>query len=58
MRSLQSVLETEYGLTLAVWTLENVAGMTPDGRTLVGWGRNPAGEREAFRVVLDVRGAR
>jgi hypothetical protein len=52
MRSLQSVLETEYGLDLAGWNLQNASGITPDGSVIVGWGTNSAGQQEAFRVVL------
>jgi probable HAF family extracellular repeat protein len=58
MRSLESVLETEYGLDLAGWTLENAFGITPDGSVIVGWGKNPAGWREAFRAVLGAPSAR
>jgi hypothetical protein len=52
MRSLQSVLEMEYGLDLAGWTLENASGITPDGSVIVGWGKNLAGRQEAFRAEL------
>ena len=57
MRSLESVLETEYGLDLAGWHLQNASGITPDGSAVVGWGNNPAGQQEAFRAVLVVRSA-
>lgn len=52
MRSLQTVLETEHGLNLAGWHLQNASGLTPDGAVIVGWGTNPAGQTEAFRAVL------
>jgi probable HAF family extracellular repeat protein len=52
MRSLRSVLESEYGLDLTGWSLENASSITPDGLVIVGWGKNPAGHVEAFRVVL------
>ncbi len=50
MRELQSVLQTECGLNLTGWTLQSASGMTPDGRIIVGWGTNPSGRQEAFRV--------
>ena len=34
------------------WTLREVRAMTADGRVMVGNGENPAGQPEAFRVVL------
>jgi probable HAF family extracellular repeat protein len=52
MRSLQSVLETEYGLNLTGWQLQNASGIAPDGSVIVGWGKNPAGQQEAFRAML------
>ncbi len=53
MRKLQTVLQTEYGLNLTGWTLQNASGITPDGNVIVGHGINPSGKQEAFRVVLD-----
>ena len=53
MRKLQTVLQTEYGLNLNGWTLQNASGITPDGNVIVGHGINPSGKQEAFRVVLD-----
>jgi uncharacterized protein (TIGR02145 family) len=53
MRKLQTVLQTEYGLDLTGWTLQNASGITPDGNIIVGHGINPSGKQEAFRVVLD-----
>lgn len=53
MRILQQVLQTEYQLDLAGWTLHTAKGMTPDGKVIVGWGKNPDGQQEAFRVILD-----
>jgi hypothetical protein len=52
MRSLQTVLETEYGLNLTGWDLQFAFDITPDGSMIVGWGKNPSGQREAFRAVL------
>jgi probable HAF family extracellular repeat protein len=51
MRSLKDVLQTEYGLDLTGWTLQG-ATFTPDGRTLVGRGLNPAGQQEAWIAVI------
>lgn len=53
MRKLQAVLQTEYGLDLTGWTLQNASGITPDGNVIVGHGINPSGRQEAFRVVLN-----
>lgn len=55
MRSLQSVLLTDYGLNLIGWNLQSANGISPDGKVIVGWGTNPSGQQEAFRVVLNVR---
>ena len=53
MRALKSVLQTEYGLDLTGWSLKAASGISPDGNVIVGWGTNPSGQQEAFRVVLD-----
>jgi probable HAF family extracellular repeat protein len=55
MRSLKSVLLSDYGLNLIGWNLQSANGITPDGTVIVGWGTNPSGQQEAFRVVLNVR---
>jgi len=52
IRSLQAVLEAEYGLKLTGWHLQTASGITPDASAIVGSGTNPAGQQEAFRVVL------
>ncbi len=52
MRSLQSVLETDYGLNLVAWNLQYAFDITPDGSVIVGSGKNPSGQQEAFRVTL------
>jgi probable HAF family extracellular repeat protein len=52
MRSLKDVLQTEYGLDLAGWTLEGGAQFSSDGRTIVGGGINPAGQQEAWIAVV------
>lgn len=48
MRNLQEVLVTEYGLTLDGWHLDVAKGVSYDGKTIVGNGRNPAGDYEAW----------
>ena len=53
MRNLQTVLREEYGLDLSGWTLRMASGITPNGNVIVGWGTNPEGNQEAFRVVLE-----
>ena len=58
MRTLQSVLQSDYGLDLTGWALQNAADISPDGRIIVGWGINPSGHQEAFRVVLDTSSVR
>ena len=54
MRSLTSLLAADVGLgtSLAGWTLNNVTGVSVDGRVIVGDGTNPTGQREAWRAVL------
>lgn len=52
MRALQDVLLTEFGLDLGDWELSSATAITPDGRTIVGIGRNPEGRSEAWIVNL------
>jgi probable HAF family extracellular repeat protein len=52
MRNLQALLEDDYGLDLGDWVLEMVVEMSDDARFLAGFGVNPGGTREAFRVEL------
>jgi probable HAF family extracellular repeat protein len=54
MRSLQAMLQTDYGLNLAGWNLQGAFGITPDGSVIVGWGINPSGHQEAFRVEVSL----
>ena len=51
-RELKDVLRTDYGLDLTGWTLEGAAAVSADGTTIVGTGRNPSGNREAWAVVI------
>jgi hypothetical protein len=52
MRSLKEVLELDFGLNLAGWTLERATGVSDDGSVIVGYGTNPSGVREAWRAVV------
>jgi probable HAF family extracellular repeat protein len=52
MRSVQSVLSEDFGVDLTGWTLQEAAGVSDDGNTLVGWGQNPAGDTEAWRAHI------
>lgn len=51
MRSLRGLL-TDLGLDLTGWTLESANGVSADGRTIVGSGRNAFGQHEAWLVVI------
>jgi probable HAF family extracellular repeat protein len=51
MRELDAVL-TALGLDLADWTLSGADDVSPDGRTIVGYGFNPSGNIEAWIAVL------
>lgn len=52
MRDLKQVLEAEYGLSLAGWTLRDATAITPNGDVIVGWGVNPAGATEGWIARL------
>ena len=52
MRSLKGVLESEYGLDLTGWNLEEAIGLSDDGNTISGWGYNPDGIREGWVVHI------
>ncbi|HUT10856.1 MAG TPA: PEP-CTERM sorting domain-containing protein [Thermoguttaceae bacterium] len=52
MRKLQEVLEAEHDLLLPGWQLTRAKAVSADGLTIVGDGINPAGEREAWMVVI------
>jgi len=52
MRSLKDVLEGQYGLNLAGWTLIEATGISADGLTIVGNGINPTGNTEAWMVTI------
>ena len=52
MRSLKEVLENDFGLDLTGWRLTEATGISDDGLIIVGNGRNPSGEREAWIADL------
>lgn len=51
-RFLADALADDYGLDLSGWTLNIVSDITPDGQTMVGYGINPDGNFEAFKIVV------
>ena len=55
MRPIKELLESEYGLDLAGWTLLVAWDISDDGTTLVGRGRNAQGFEEAWRAVMPNR---
>ncbi len=40
----KELLESEWGLDLTRWQLTHPLGISDDGRTIVGYGTNPAGQ--------------
>ena len=51
MRNLKDVLEDDYGLDLTGWTLSLPYDISDDGTAIVGYGRNPNGQTEAWRAA-------
>ncbi|NUQ46566.1 MAG: PEP-CTERM sorting domain-containing protein [Phycisphaerae bacterium] len=52
MRSLRTVLSTEYGLNVNGWSLTQAYGISGDGRVITGYGVNPSGQTEAWVAVI------
>lgn len=52
MRSLREVLINEWHLDLAGWTLTDATGVSDDGLSVVGMGRNPDGKPEGWLARL------
>jgi probable HAF family extracellular repeat protein len=52
MRDLNNVLADDYGVDLGGWGIFTARAISPDGTTIVGAGRNPAGEPEAWVVSI------
>lgn len=49
---LQELLQQRFGVELPGWTLTKASGVSDDGLVIVGEGRSPDAEREAWRVEL------
>lgn len=54
MRDLHDLLIDDYGLeeSLQGWTLQRATDVSADGRVIVGWGTNPAGQPEGWLAVV------
>jgi probable HAF family extracellular repeat protein len=52
MRRLQDVLTSEYNIDLTGWTLNCATGVSSDGMTIVGYGRNPDWNAEGWIARL------
>ncbi|MFO0973534.1 MAG: PEP-CTERM sorting domain-containing protein, partial [Phycisphaerae bacterium] len=52
MRQLEAALVQDYGLALPGWWLYAATAVSQDGSAIVGWGKNPQGNQEAFLVLL------
>ena len=48
MRSLKEVLQGEFGFDLSGWRLWYAQGISLDGQTIVGVGKNPTGQQEGW----------
>ena len=51
-RNLVAVLLFDYGLDLTGWTLTSARGVSADGRSIIGDGRNPSGQQEAWIAII------
>ena len=51
MRSLQEVLENDFGVDLTGWTLQTAFAITPSGHAIVGAGLDPSGQTEGWVVA-------
>ncbi|WP_300641673.1 hypothetical protein [Mastigocoleus sp. MO_188.B34] len=52
MRSLQEILTNEFAIDLTGWKLEEATAISDNGLTIVGNGKNPDGNQEAWIVRL------
>jgi len=52
MRDLRNVMENEYDLDLTGWILIDAQAISDDGKTIVGNGINPAGNKEGWIAKL------
>lgn len=51
-RLLREVLRTDHGIDVGAWRLDEAFGISADGTTIVGDGKNPDGAQEAWAVRL------
>lgn len=51
-RSLREALLTDHGIDVGAWVLDEAFGISADGTTIVGDGKNPEGVQEAWVVRL------
>jgi probable HAF family extracellular repeat protein len=52
LRFVDDVLRDDYGLDLGGWELRAATAISPDGRAIVGYGKNPLGQEEAWIAVI------
>lgn len=52
LQNLQDLLAAKPGLDLEGWVLEGALGISADGSTIVGYGKNPLGQTEAWVATL------
>ena len=52
-RLVKDLLVEDYGLDLSGWELHYAAGISDDGRTIVGAGVNPEGQAEGW-IPVDI----
>lgn len=53
IRTLEDILVNEYGIDLQGWKLTDATGVSANGLVITGYGTNPSGQTESWRVVLD-----
>jgi len=52
IRSIQDMLQKVHGIVLPGWSLDAAEGVSDDGRVIVGFGTNPDGVTQPWRVEL------
>ena len=52
MRSIEEWLLTDHGVDVGDWVLRKATGISADGTTIVGWGRNPAGDHDGWIIRI------
>lgn len=53
IRTLEDILVNDYAIDLQGWQLNYAVGVSADGLTIVGVGKNPSGVDEPWRIKLD-----